>query len=89
MTGPKYRVKGSAGSRYVVGADAIAAFCLHQTGGGYTAEQTAKAMELQRKAIETGQLSRNITIEQVYQCEGCGKHFTQLTDNRCEGCDHE
>ncbi len=62
MNTPKYRVTQGGKSR-VVDSDVIAAFCLHRCGGGYNPKQVADAMEMQRNAIETGQLSKTITVE--------------------------
>jgi hypothetical protein len=38
---------------------ALAAICVAVCGGGYTASQTAQAMELQRKVKEKGSATKN------------------------------
>jgi len=43
-----------------ISPDQLAAFCLNVTGGGYTVQQTAKAMELQR-SILAGELYKGKT----------------------------
>jgi hypothetical protein len=43
--------------------DALAAVCLQVCGGGYTASQTAQAMQLQSKVRTAGKATKNgITI---------------------------
>lgn len=53
------------GKSNIITADRLADFCIHSCGGGYTVQQTAKAMEMQRRAIETGKLNKNITLEVI------------------------
>ena len=59
---PTYRVTGMGRTR-VITADTLADFCIARTGGGYTTAQVIKAMELQTTAIETGKLTKNISLE--------------------------
>lgn len=44
---------------------AVMRYCLEVSGGGYTAPQTAAAMLLFRRAIDTGRLSDHIDIEEL------------------------
>jgi len=60
---PMYRVRGTGGRTRDITAETLAEYCIERAGGGYTMAQTVKAMELQARAIETGKLSTNITIE--------------------------